>query len=62
MKIILVINDREIALNDSNVLFEEGEQIEVTGELANIYKVHTVHKVITVVGDSSDLSYKVILK
>lgn len=62
MKIILVINNREITLNDSNVLFEEGEQIEVTGEYKNYYKVHTIHKLINVVGDSSDLSYKVILK
>ena len=59
MKIILVINDREIELNDKDINFAEGEQVKVDGD---VKRVESVHKAVTVVGSSADLAYRVILK
>ena len=59
MKVILVIDDREIELNDKDASFLEGEQIQVD---ASIYRVQSAIKTVTVVGNSADLAYRVILR
>ncbi len=59
MKILLIINDREIELLDQNVEFTEGEQVAIDG---TIKRVESVHKAIAVAGNSADLAYRVILK
>lgn len=59
MKVVLVIDDREIELNDKDVNFAEGEQVKVDGD---VKRVESVHKAVTVVGSSADLAYRVILK
>lgn len=59
MKVILVINDKEIELLDKDASFTEGEQVMIDGDTK---RVHSVHKAVTVIGDSADLAYRVILK
>lgn len=59
MKVVLVINDKEVELNDKDINFSEGEQVNVDG---TIKRVESVHKAIVVIGNSADLAYRVILK
>lgn len=59
MKILLIINDREIELLDQDVSFTEGEQVKIDG---TVKRVESVHKAVTVVGNSADLAYRVILR
>ena len=59
MKVILVIDDKEIELNDNDASFIEGEQVNVNGVTK---RVESVLKAVTVVGSSGDLAYRVILR
>lgn len=59
MKILLLINDKEIELNDKDVQFSEGEQVSVDG---NFYRVQSVQKSILTEGKSADLAYRIIIK
>lgn len=59
MKIILICNDKEIELLDKDVSFIEGEQVMIDGLTK---RVESVHKMVTIVGSSGDLAYRVILR
>jgi hypothetical protein len=54
MKIILLINDKEIELLDRDISFIEGEQVEINGY---IHRVQSINKSISTVGNSADLAY-----
>jgi hypothetical protein len=63
MKVTLVIEDKRIDLLTQNVEFNEGEQVVVIDNGAkSIYKVESIIKSITIMGDNADLAYQINLR
>lgn len=63
MRVTLVIDEREIDLLDATLNFEAGEQVSVLdGTVGKVLRVEAVQKHVSIVGNSADPSYRVILK